>query len=232
MGRQTNTGFEHWRRLTRLRFAGHPLFTCGGKSGLNNGYYNIEKNQIVNFQTPLSGKAEERVAGVASPGESSTPGNLHHFYFGFSHNLKTPLLFLFYLMLLTFVLASCTSNQTRTNQIHIALTADKRSLNITGLDNAIVQDINRDSLGGNWQSLVPVYKMPADTDLKNYQPVQPGKYIVKDSVVVFIPDTPFIARQTYFVRYYNFDANNKASDYILGHNKLGSLPYTDLIFKQ
>ena len=84
----------------------------------------------------------------------------------------------------------------------------------------------------NWQSLVPVYKMPADTDLKNYQTAQPGKYIVKDSVVMFTPDTPFIASQTYFVRYYKFDANNKASDYILGHNKLGSRPYTDLIFKQ
>jgi hypothetical protein len=126
----------------------------------------------------------------------------------------------------------CNANKNSSAPVKINLTADKHSINIVGLDNTIVQDINRDSLGGNWQSLVPVYKMPADTDLKNYQPAQPGKYIVKDSIVVFTPDTAFIARQTYFVRYYKFDANTKAADYILGHNKLGSLPYTDLIFKQ
>jgi hypothetical protein len=135
-------------------------------------------------------------------------------------------------MLLSFLLASCAPSQTRTNQIHIALTPDKHSLKITGLDLLTVQDINRDSSGGNWQSLVPVYKMPADTDMKNYQPIQPGKYIVKDSLVIFMPDTPFAAQQTYYVRYYKFDANSKSSDYIMGHNKLGSLHYTDLIFKQ
>ncbi len=116
--------------------------------------------------------------------------------------------------------------------VKINLSADKHSINISGLDNAIVQDINRDSSGGNWQSLVSVYKMPADTDLKNYQPVQPGKYLLRDSVVVFTPDTPFTAQQTYFVRYYKYGTNSQASDYILGHHKLGSLPYTDLIFKQ
>ncbi|WP_439696676.1 hypothetical protein ACFGVS_29435 [Mucilaginibacter sp. AW1-7] len=41
------------------------------KEGLNAGY-SIEKgtNQMMNFQAPLSGEAEERVAGAASPGES------------------------------------------------------------------------------------------------------------------------------------------------------------------
>jgi len=127
---------------------------------------------------------------------------------------------------------SCSANQKTPDDIRIKLAPDKQSIIITGLDMAIVQDINRDSLGGNWQSLVPVYKMPADTDMKNYQPVQPGKYQVRDSLVTFTPDTPFTLKQTYFVRYYKFDANSKASDYLMGHNKLGSLHYTDLIFKQ
>lgn len=133
---------------------------------------------------------------------------------------------------LTLFFTGCSSNQPKVNNVKINLTSDKHSLKITGLDLLIVQDINRDSSGGNWQSLVPVFKMPIDTELKNYQPIQPGKYVVTDSVVVFTPDTPFIAQQTYFVRYYKFDANSKASDFILGKNKLGSLHYTDLIFKQ
>ncbi|WP_184547721.1 hypothetical protein [Mucilaginibacter sp. FT3.2] len=126
----------------------------------------------------------------------------------------------------------CTGNKSVTSQIKINLSPDKHSLEITGLDPLIVQDINRDSSATNWQSLVPVFKMPADTDMKNYQPMQPGKYLVQDSVVTFTPDTPFAKKQTYFVRYYKFDANSKASDFIMGHNKLGSLHYTDLIFKQ
>ncbi|QEC76932.1 hypothetical protein [Mucilaginibacter ginsenosidivorax] len=133
---------------------------------------------------------------------------------------------------MTLFIIGCSSNQHKINNVKINLTPDKHSLKITGLDPLIVQDINRDSTEGNWQSLVPVYKMPADTDLKNYQPIQPGKYMVADSVVTFTPDTPFAAAQTYFVRYYKYDANSKASDFILGKNKLGSLHYTDLIFKQ
>jgi hypothetical protein len=136
-----------------------------------------------------------------------------------------------FLLFILFTLG-CAGSKHDARQIKIDLTPDKHSLKITGLDPLIVQDINRDSSGGNWQSLVPVYKMPADTDMKNYQPIQPGKYIVKDSLVIFTPDTAFTAQQTYYVRYYKFDANSKASDYIMGHNKLGSLRYTDLIFKQ
>jgi hypothetical protein len=36
---------------------------------------------MATVQTPLSGEAEERVAGIASPGESSTPCNLRHSLF-------------------------------------------------------------------------------------------------------------------------------------------------------
>jgi len=160
---------------------------------------------------------------VQSVNRSFTAFRMTMHYFAFS--VKT-LLFLILFSL------GCSSNKTGVNQVQIHLTPDRHSIKITGIDYAIMQDINRDSLGGNWQSLVPVYKMPADTDLKNYQPVQPGKYLVKDSAVVFTPDTPFAAQQIYFVRYYKFDATTSASDYIMGHNKLGNLHYTDLIFKQ
>jgi hypothetical protein len=73
--------------------------------------------------------------------------------------------------------------------------------------------------------------MPADTDLKNYQPVQPGVYHVKDNAVIFVPDTPFAAHQTYFVRYYKFDAGTKVTDFVTGRNRPGSLYYSDLEFK-
>ncbi|SEP24198.1 hypothetical protein [Mucilaginibacter sp. OK283] len=234
MGRHKSIRFERGRRLTRRGYARHPLFTYGGKRDLNGEYHNVKKKQLINFQAPLSGEAEERVAGVASPGESSSPCDVRQSLFSILSNFTNSNHLFFYqaLLLITLFYAGCSSDKPKVNNVKINLTPDKHSLKITGLDPLIVQDINRDSSGGNWQSLVPVFKMPIDTELKNYQPIQPGKYVVTDSVVVFTPDTPFIAQQTYFVRYYKFDANSKASDFILGKNKLGSLHYTDLIFKQ
>ena len=177
----------------------------GGRGLINDAYQIARRNPSLPSRNP------------------SHPSRWEGITFGFSTS---------FLITIMFLALGCSSNKTNSNQVKINLTPDKHALNITGLDPLIVQDINRDSLGGNWQSLVPVYKMPADTDMKNYQPIQPGKYQVKDSIVVFTPDTPFMARQIYFVRYYKFNTNTKAADYIMGRNKLRDLPYTDLIFKQ
>jgi len=124
----------------------------------------------------------------------------------------------------------CTSN-TKSTAIHINLIND-RSLKITGLDYTLVQEINSDSATANWQGLVPVYRMPADTDLKDYQKPQPGKYSVTYGAVIFTPDTPFTKLQAYFVRYYHYDQGRSLWDDITKHKKLGQQQYTDLIFKQ
>jgi hypothetical protein len=133
------------------------------------------------------------------------------------------------LTLLVLLSIGC-SNTPKSPVIHIGKVDQERSIKISGLDAAVMQDIARDSSGANWQGLVPVYKMPADTDMKNYQPVQPGIYHIADGAVIFTPDTPFVSHQTYFVRYYQFDAGNKVIDFIGGRNRPGSLHYIDLTF--
>ncbi|WP_295800524.1 hypothetical protein [Mucilaginibacter sp.] len=114
--------------------------------------------------------------------------------------------------------------------VQISLINNKQSVKFTGLDNAIVNEINRDSVREVWQTLLPVYKMPADSDLKNYQPVQPGAYMVKDSAVVFTPDTPFVKGHAYFMRYYRFKGENMW-DYIQGRKRLGNVEHIDLVVK-
>jgi len=89
------------------------------------------------------------------------------------------------------------------------------------MDYAVLSDINRDSLQAMWQSLLPVYRMPADTDLKNYQPLQPGVYQLKDSAVLFTPDTPFAQNKTYFMRYYKFGEGDDLWAYIKNKKKAG-----------
>jgi hypothetical protein len=116
--------------------------------------------------------------------------------------------------------------------IHISLINNSKSLQFTGLDAAIIGEISRDSSIQVWQNLIPVYRMPADTDLKDYQPAQPGKYTVVDNAVVFTPDTPFAKNQSYFVRYYQYGAGHSIWEHISHHTKIDKQQYTDLIFKQ
>ena len=134
------------------------------------------------------------------------------------------------LLFFVLVVVGCKSQPSQ-NIIHISLIDSGKHLKISGLDNAIMQEINRDTTTNIWQNLIQTYRMPVDTDLQDFQPIQPGKYIVKDSIIIFSPDTPFAQHQTYFVRYYQYDKGSTAWDYI-GHNqKPGKKQYTDLIFK-
>ena len=139
--------------------------------------------------------------------------------------MNRPVLFLIILFL-----AACKTAPPQP-AIRISLINNKQSLKITGIDAAIMHDIARDT-ASDWQTLFAVYHMPADTDLKNYQPVQPGKYQLNDSVLVFTPDTPFVARQTYFMRYNNYAGDDNLWHYVQGKNKPGKIHYTDFTFKQ
>lgn len=115
--------------------------------------------------------------------------------------------------------------------LYISLDSSKQSLKIVGLSNAIVQDINRDTTTNKWQQLIQVYRMPADTDMKDFQPIQPGKYFVKDSMIFFTPDTPFVPQQPYFMRHYNYDEDRSIWGFIKGERRAGKINHTDLIFK-
>ena len=114
--------------------------------------------------------------------------------------------------------------------IKISLTDSNRSLKISGFDKAVIADIGRDTANDAWQSLLPVYKMPADTDMKDYQKAQPGNYKVEDSVVVFTPDTLFKKGQSYFLRYYPHAEGASAWQYIKDKKRPGDLSYKDLVF--
>lgn len=99
------------------------------------------------------------------------------------------------------------------------------------MDPLVLGEISRDT-ANKWQSLAPVYRMPADTSLKNYMSAQPGIYQLKNNALVFTPDTPFVKQQTYFLRFYNYAGNKSIWDYIRGKSQPGRLHFTELIFKQ
>ena len=134
------------------------------------------------------------------------------------------------ILILILFFISCTP-KTQIKPARISLINNHQSVKFSGLDPAIIGEISRDSISGIWEALLPVYRMPADTGLKDYQPVQHGRYLVKDTIIVFTPDTPFVTGKTYFMRYYHFGDINDVGSFIRQKNRLGSVPYNDLIFK-
>jgi len=118
------------------------------------------------------------------------------------------------------------------NIIKIALADSGKRLEVTGIAEDILQEINRDTVGTVWQTLIPVYRMPADTDMNDFQRPQPGKYVVNGSAILFTPDTPFAQHAVYFVRYYQYGEGNTEWDFIKQQKRLGKTPYIDLIFKR
>jgi len=115
-------------------------------------------------------------------------------------------------------------------KIKAELVAKKSILAISGLDSVILNDIARDSVP-DWQSLFPIFKMPVDTDMKDYQNEQPGAYWVNKGALFFRPDTAFKTGQSYFLRYYDYAAGKEAWDYVKNNNHKGQATYTDLTFK-
>lgn len=106
------------------------------------------------------------------------------------------------------------------------------AIKFSGLDLTTIQALGSDSTSVTaWQSFIPVYKMPADSELKDIQPVQPGKYTVQDTIVIFTPDTPLKKGQTYFARYYHYKKGNTLWQHIKDHQKLTDRTYTDLVLK-
>ncbi len=103
-------------------------------------------------------------------------------------------------------------------------------LKISGPEEAVLGEIQRDS--GAWQNLFPVYRMPADTDMKDFQRPQPGAYHLSGAAIVFTPDTPFIKGQTYFLRCYQFGEGKSNWDILKSGKKLGRQAYIDLTFKK
>ena len=120
--------------------------------------------------------------------------------------------------------------QKKTDSFHI--TVNKNAVQVAGVPTLTLQGIGHDSLDmKTWQSFFPVCKMPADTDMRNYQEPMPGKYAIANKLIKFTPDTPFTAGQTYFARYYVYDNEVSAADLALHNAVPGKAPYTELIFE-
>jgi hypothetical protein len=126
---------------------------------------------------------------------------------------------------------SCHSpSATNRGNIIIRLSTDSQSVYISGLEYATLHDLKTDTLNNQaLHSLFSVYRMPADTDLVDLQPQQPGKYRVTDTSIVFTPDTVFSKHQRYSVRYYGGPLADSRSEVLQSKAKLEGQHYKEVI---
>jgi hypothetical protein len=134
------------------------------------------------------------------------------------------------LPLLLFFYLGCSRKSVEIN-ISVSLTDTNHSIQIAGFKKEVINDIAQNSADSAWQALLPVYKMPADTDMKDFQNAQPGKYTVKDSLVIFTPDTAFKQGQVYFVRSFDYTGVKDAWQFVRQKKQKGSNGHKDLLFK-
>jgi hypothetical protein len=130
-----------------------------------------------------------------------------------------------------FFLSCHSPSATNRGNVNIRLSTDSQSVYISGLEYAILHDLKTDTLNNQaLHSLFSVYRMPADTDLKDLQPQQPGKYRVTDTSIVFTPDTAFVKHQRYFVRYYGGPLADSQAEVLQSKAKLEGQHYKEVVF--
>src|SRR4051812_38663977 len=114
-------------------------------------------------------------------------------------------------LLLIILLTAC--RQKANDTVMINVDKGHQAVSVTGIPIYTLHGIKADSLSmETWQNLLPVAAMPADTDMRNYQAPMKGKYSVSETAIIFKPDTPFKAGQTYFARYYKYDKDISLMD--------------------
>jgi hypothetical protein len=135
-----------------------------------------------------------------------------------------------WMFIILLVALGCTKPEP--SKVIVNFSGINNAVTFKGLDAAIINQLARDSVNmTSWQALLPVYIMPADTDLKDFQPPQPGLYTVKDSLVIFEPDTPLTRGRAYFARCYDYNKDRGLLDMIKTRQKPGTSHFTEVIFK-
>src|SRR4051812_4739432 len=102
------------------------------------------------------------------------------------------------LAFLLLLFTACKSKSANT----ITISVNQKTVQVKGIPATELYGLESDTISQRaWQSLFPVFKLPADTDLRNYQSPVAGRYSLSGDVILFTPDTAFAKDSTYFARY-------------------------------
>lgn len=132
---------------------------------------------------------------------------------------------LFFLLLFCF---GCAGNK---EDVQVRVKPVNGTIQISGIQPEMLYRLDHDTVAERWQTLMPVFKLPVDTGLKDDQPEQPGAYTVSGSIVVFKPDTAFVKGHKYFLRFYQINKGGSVWDMLKPNStRPGMHTYSDMIF--
>ena len=136
------------------------------------------------------------------------------------------------LFLLCAVSSSCKyAQKDKTTVVEFALAADSGSLMLKNFDYAILHNLKTDSISQKGlQDVFPVFRMPADTDMKDLAKTMAGNYTVGDSTITFKPDTPFKKHCLYFARFYSGGLANSQQALVQSTANLTTQKYREFRF--
>lgn len=117
--------------------------------------------------------------------------------------------------------------------IRITLSADSSSVELHRVPKTILDYLQTDSLSQQeWQSFFSVYRDASDPEFRDMQPALDGNYILKDSLILFIPNEKFKKDSAYNARCYTRHLMAKPSDIIKGQKLSGQTEVIEFGFKR
>ncbi|MXV13959.1 hypothetical protein [Hufsiella ginkgonis] len=109
---------------------------------------------------------------------------------------------IFCLLLGLACLAGCTRDRKRDRKVIISLSPDSTSVIVNGMNPGLLEILRTDTLSADdWQSVLLVCKESVDETLQGMEPAYSGEYAVRDSSVIYTPDSGFVKKYTYRAEY-------------------------------
>ena len=132
---------------------------------------------------------------------------------------------LFHIILFSLLfLSACNREASKVSladELTISLSDDSNSIELHKIRPEVLEYFKSDSLTEkDWKGFLSVYPDTDDPELRDLQKPLDGNYLVRDSVIFFVPKEEFQKDSSYFVRVYSKDIVSGPADFILG----GKLP--------
>lgn len=142
---------------------------------------------------------------------------------------------LFHILLI--ILLGCVSCKPKSSKpgsesrVQFQLSSDSSTIVLHHANAALLEYLREDSLSEKqWQSFFSVYTDPGDEELRDIQKPIQGQYLLRDSLIIFVPAEKFHQGVKYFARFYNRHVLDKPSD-VIRERKLGESEFTEFSFK-
>lgn len=136
-------------------------------------------------------------------------------------------------MLFTTACREKTSETSSGKRVQISLSADSSAVELRHVRPDVLEYLQSDSLSlKEWQSFFSVFLTPGDPELRDLQRPLNGRYSVRDTTIVFIPEKQFEKDSLYFARCFSRQIMDEPSDLVMGRKLSAESEFVEFNFKR